>query len=119
MTWWDGDLQREITDHTSNTPTVSEWTGSGLNRLETFSGTSTEQRHQGHAGAAGRHHRATGGRSWSTAPRTPAPLRIFSTTHPTDEALPTLMDDRQYRLAVAWQNVAYNQPPHPSYYIGD
>jgi hypothetical protein len=20
---------------------------------------------------------------------------------------------------VAWQNVAYNQPPHPSYYLGD
>ena len=28
------------------------------------------------------------------------------------------MHDRQYRLAVAWQNVAYNQPPHPSFYIG-
>ncbi|WP_454860706.1 rhamnogalacturonan lyase family protein [Promicromonospora soli] len=26
---------------------------------------------------------------------------------------------RRYRLAVAWQNVSYNQPPHPSYFIGD
>jgi hypothetical protein len=33
--------------------------------------------------------------------------------------LPTLMHDAQYRVAVAWQNVAYNQPPHPSYYLGD
>jgi rhamnogalacturonan endolyase len=23
------------------------------------------------------------------------------------------MHDRQYREAIAWQNVAYNQPPHP------
>ncbi|WP_456151343.1 rhamnogalacturonan lyase family protein, partial [Bacteroides intestinalis] len=23
--------------------------------------------------------------------------------------------DRQYRLAIAWQNVAYNQPPHTSF----
>jgi rhamnogalacturonan endolyase len=22
-------------------------------------------------------------------------------------------------MAIAWQNVAYNQPPHPSFYIGD
>ena len=28
------------------------------------------------------------------------------------------MHDSQYRCAVAWQNVGYNQPPHPSYYIG-
>ena len=25
------------------------------------------------------------------------------------------MQDRQYRVAIAWQNVAYNQPPHLSY----
>ena len=28
------------------------------------------------------------------------------------------MQDRQYRLAIAWQNVGYNQPPHPGFYIG-
>jgi acetylornithine deacetylase/succinyl-diaminopimelate desuccinylase-like protein len=27
--------------------------------------------------------------------------------------------DPQYRLAVAWQNVAYNQPPHPGFYLGE
>ncbi|WP_432705932.1 hypothetical protein [Actinoallomurus iriomotensis] len=25
----------------------------------------------------------------------------------------------QYRTAIAWQNTAYNQPPHPSFFIGD
>jgi hypothetical protein len=29
------------------------------------------------------------------------------------------MHDPQYRLAVAWQNVAYNQPPHPSFFLGN
>jgi rhamnogalacturonan endolyase len=29
------------------------------------------------------------------------------------------MHDPQYRVAVAWQNSAYNQPPHPSFYLGD
>ncbi len=45
-------------------------------------------------------------------------LRIFTSTMPTDYRLTTLMHDSQYRLAIAWQNVAYNQPPHTSYYIG-
>ena len=27
----------------------------------------------------------------------------------------SLMQDRQYREAVAWQNTAYNQPPHPGF----
>ncbi|MEO7310620.1 MAG: rhamnogalacturonan lyase [Chitinophagaceae bacterium] len=46
-------------------------------------------------------------------------LRIFTTTTPTTHRMYTLMHDPQYRLAVAWQNVGYNQPPHPSFYIGD
>jgi rhamnogalacturonan endolyase len=29
------------------------------------------------------------------------------------------MHDPQYRVAIAWQNSAYNQPPHPSFYLGD
>jgi rhamnogalacturonan endolyase len=29
------------------------------------------------------------------------------------------MQDPQYRLAVAWQNVGYNQPPHPGIYLGE
>jgi rhamnogalacturonan endolyase len=25
----------------------------------------------------------------------------------------------QYRVALAWQNAAYNQPPYPSFYLGN
>lgn len=46
---------------------------------------------------------------------TESDLLIFTTTIPTDYKVPSLMQDRQYRLAIAWQNVAYNQPPHLSY----
>lgn len=46
-------------------------------------------------------------------------LRLYATTDPTDFRYYTLMHDRMYRVAIAWQNVAYNQPPHPSFYIGE
>jgi rhamnogalacturonan endolyase len=29
------------------------------------------------------------------------------------------MCDPQYRLSIAWQNVAYNQPPHPGFFFGE
>jgi rhamnogalacturonan endolyase len=28
------------------------------------------------------------------------------------------MHDPQYRLSIAWQNVAYNQPPHVGFFLG-
>ncbi len=46
-------------------------------------------------------------------------LRIYTTTIPTSHRLVTLMHDAQYRAAIAWQNVAYNQPPHPSFHLDD
>jgi rhamnogalacturonan endolyase len=46
-------------------------------------------------------------------------LRLFTTAIPTDHRLTTLMHDRQYRLGIAWQNVVYNKPPHPSFFLGE
>ena len=48
-----------------------------------------------------------------------ATLNIYSTAYETDIRVPTLMHDHTYRLAVAWQNTAYNQPPHLGYYLPD
>jgi hypothetical protein len=45
-------------------------------------------------------------------------LRIYTTTDVTQRRIYTLMHDPQYRSAISWQNVAYNQPPHPSFHIG-
>ncbi|MDE5996681.1 MAG: T9SS type A sorting domain-containing protein, partial [Muribaculaceae bacterium] len=47
--------------------------------------------------------------------KTESDLIIFTTTIPSEYKVPCLMTDRQYREAIAWQNVAYNQPPHISY----
>ncbi|THU31168.1 rhamnogalacturonan lyase [Niastella caeni] len=46
-------------------------------------------------------------------------LRIFTTTIPTTYKFYTLMQDPQYRLSIVWQNVAYNQPPHTGFYMGE
>jgi rhamnogalacturonan endolyase len=46
-------------------------------------------------------------------------LRIYTTTIPAQNRIPTLMHDSQYRVAIAWQNSAYNQPPHPSFFLGE
>jgi len=46
-------------------------------------------------------------------------LRIYTTVAPTKYRFYTFMHDPQYRLSIAWQNVAYNQPPHTSFFIGE
>ena len=50
---------------------------------------------------------------------TSSDLLIFSTTIASKYRVPTLMEDHNYRLAIAWQNCAYNQPPHLGYYLPD
>lgn len=49
----------------------------------------------------------------------PSAIRIYTTTIPSNYGLYTLMHDPVYRLSIAWQNVAYNQPPHLGFYIGE
>jgi rhamnogalacturonan endolyase len=46
-------------------------------------------------------------------------LRIYTTTNVANSRIYTLLHDPQYRVALAWQNTAYNQPPHPGFFIGD
>ena len=46
-------------------------------------------------------------------------LGIYSTNIPTKYTVPTLMHDHTYRMAVCWQNVAYNQPPHLGYNLAE
>lgn len=53
---------------------------------------------------------------WSAAT---CDLLIYSTPEPTEYKVPCLMEDHQYRMAIAWQNASYNQPPHLSYYLPD
>ena len=49
----------------------------------------------------------------------PSKINIYTTTEATNYRVPTLMHDHIYRMAICWQNVAYNQPPHLGYYLRD
>ncbi len=46
-------------------------------------------------------------------------INIFSTSDGTPYRMPCLMYDHTYRMGIAWQNDAYNQPPHLGYYLPD
>ena len=45
-------------------------------------------------------------------------LLIYTTPIASTYKFRTLLHDPQYRVAIAWQNAAYNQPPHLGYYLG-
>ena len=45
-------------------------------------------------------------------------IRIYTTPISTTYRIPTLWHDHQYRNAMVWQCVGYNQPPHKSYFLG-
>ena len=45
-------------------------------------------------------------------------IRIYTTNMPTSYKIPTLMQDKQYRVGVANENICYNQPPHVGYFLG-
>ena len=45
-------------------------------------------------------------------------LRIYTTPHETSYRFHTFMEDPVYRISVATQNVAYNQPTQPGFYFG-
>jgi rhamnogalacturonan endolyase len=114
--WWDADLLREILD--SNWISKWDWTTNSLTRLLTATGCSSNNGTKATPALSGdilgdwREEVV-----WRTSDNTA--LRIYTTTIPATNRLPTLMHDRQYRLAIAWQNAGYNQPPHPSFYLGE
>jgi rhamnogalacturonan endolyase len=108
--WWDDDLLREIED--SNW--ISKWDpASGmLVRMVTADGASSNNGSKANAcvtaDVLGDWREEV---VWRASDN--LSLRIYSTTIPARNRMYTLMHDPQYRLAIAWQNVAYNQPPHP------
>ncbi|MFE5309221.1 rhamnogalacturonan lyase [Isoptericola sp. NPDC056605] len=108
--WWDGDGQRELLDDTH----IDKYGASGDTRLLTGEGVASNN---GTKATPALQADILGDWREEVVFRTTdsSALRIYSTDIPTDIAHPSLMEDRQYRLAVAWQNTAYNQPPHPSF----
>ncbi len=116
--WWDGDLLREQLNNTM----IDKWnySASSSSRLLTA---------YNYGAASNNTTKATPGLSadlfgdWREEViwrhENNSQLLIFSTPTPTTHKLRTLMHDTQYRTAIAWQNVGYNQPPHTSFFLGD
>ena len=123
--WWDGDLLRELLDHDYCMETgvgvgkIDKWDyeNGRLVNLLTADGTRSNNGTKGNpclqADIFGDWREEV---IWRTDDSTA--LRIYTTIDVTDHRIYTLMHDPNYRLAVAWQNVAYNQPPHPSFFLG-
>jgi rhamnogalacturonan endolyase len=114
--WWDADPLRELLDR--NWIAKWDWKTGTLNRLLTAEGcmsnNGTKSTPSLSADLFGDWREEV---MWRTADN--RALRIYSTTIPATNRIVTLMHDPQYRMAIAWQNVGYNQPPHPSFYIGE
>ena len=120
--YWDGDLQEELLDGTK----LEKWNGNGVDRLYI----NGKNPYQYNSSSSCNSTKATPNLQadlfgdwreefilWSGADSTT--INIFSTNIETAYRIPTLMHDHVYRMGVAWQNVAYNQPPHLGYYLPD
>jgi autotransporter-associated beta strand protein len=114
--WWDGDLLRELLDGT----TISKWNWntstapSILSPAGLASNNGTKANPSLTADILGDWREEVIWRESNSSA-----LRIYTTVEPTTFRFYTLMHDRQYREAIAWQNVGYNQPPHPGFFLGD
>ncbi|MDI6100606.1 RICIN domain-containing protein [Actinoplanes sp. NEAU-A12] len=114
LVWWDGDPVRELLDGNK----ISKYGTGSDTRLLTAAEVTANNTTKANPALSGDilgdwREEVIWRKSDSSA------LRIYSSPIPTSTRLTTLMHDSQYRVAVAWQNTAYNQPPHPSFFLGD
>ncbi|GAB2925935.1 rhamnogalacturonan lyase [Streptomyces mayteni] len=113
LAWWDGDLSRELLDQTR----IDKYGTGGDTRLLTGSGVASNNGTKATPVLSGdilgdwREEVI-----WRTSDNNA--LRIYSTPIQTSHRITTLLQDRMYRTGLAWQNTAYNQPPHPGFYLG-
>lgn len=113
--WWDGDLLREMLDHA----TVSKynWTTGKVYPIIKFDGC---QFNNGTKSNPCLSADILGDWREEVIIRTDdsSELRIYVSPIPTDYRINCLMEDIPYRLSVATENVAYNQPPWTGFYLG-
>jgi rhamnogalacturonan endolyase len=113
--WWDGDLLRELLDknHIDKWNWETQKTDRILTADDCRSNNGTKSTPTLSADLLGDWREEV---IWPTTDG--KELRLYTSTIPTEYRFVTLMQDPAYRMAIAWQNVAYNQPPHPSFYLG-
>lgn len=114
--WWDGDLLRELLD--KNVIYKWDWKAEVLQPLLTANECTWNNGTKGtpvlSADLFGDWREEV---IWRTDDN--LEIRIYTSTIPTKYRFTTLMHDPVYRLGIAWQNVAYNQPPHVGFYLGE
>jgi rhamnogalacturonan endolyase len=115
--WWDGDLSRELLDGDK----LDKWSNGTQSRLLTIynvaSSTynnSTKKNICLQADILGDWREEMLTRNSSNTA-----LLLFTSPYSTTHKIYTLMHDYAYRIAVASQNVAYNSPPHTSFFLGN
>ena len=113
--WWDGDLLRELLDRSA--VKKFEWVSQTCNTLERFEGTTFNNGTKQNPCLSGD---IIGDWREEVLTRThdSRELRLYVTTIPTDYRINCLMEDIPYRLSIATENVGYNQPPEPGFYLG-
>ncbi len=118
--YWDGDLCEEILNSpgTEKEAKIDKIVGSGVNRIFTSSGCKMNNWSKNNPGATGD---ILGDWREEMVLRTSdnMNLRIYTTTTPTTHRIYSLWHDHQYRQAMVWQSIGYNQPPHLSYFLGE
>ncbi|WP_198675232.1 rhamnogalacturonan lyase [Pleomorphovibrio marinus] len=115
--WWDGDLLRELLDGVN----IDKWDYEQETSKRIFTGENFQLlKNNGTKSNPCLSADILGDWREELLARTEdgKELRIFSTPIPSEHRLYTLMHNPHYRLSIAWQNVAYNQPPHTDYFLG-
>lgn len=114
LAWWDGDLLRELLNNTM----IDKF---GTGRLLTAYNIAPIASNNGSKSTPALSGDIFGDWREEVIWRASAndALYIFATTTPSTYKFRTFLHDPQYRVALAWQNTGYNQPPHVSYYLGD
>lgn len=114
VVWWDGELSRELL----NESTVTKWDINGASGTELFRGlggvaiNGTKANPNLQADLFGDWREEVLLRTGNNES-----LRVYTTNMTTNHRLFTFMHDPTYRVAIAWQNSGYNQPPHPGFYV--
>jgi len=113
--WWDGDLLRELLD--KNVVSKYNWKKGLCEPLTVFegaisnNGTKATPCLQGDIIGDWREEVLLRSED-NTA------LRLYISTLPTEYRFHTFLEDPVYRISIATQNVAYNQPTQPGFYFG-
>ena len=113
--WWDGDLLRELLDH--ETVSKYDWQQKQIVDVVKFPdvrfNNGTKSNPCLAADILGDWREEVMARTEDSSE-----LRIFVSPIPTDYRINCLMEDIPYRLSTAAQNVGYNQPSEPGFYLG-